>query len=789
MTMSHEVASDTLGTSIRRTASVEMRWLTQHGSQLWLVTTVAPLLAGVGCWIVGARSSADVLWLVCAAIGLGPLTAMVVMGLAKRRAGVDVIALLALAGALGIGEYFAASVLSVMLASGRALEHLAEGRATRELTALISRAPTTAHLWEGGQITTVDLDEIAPGDIVMVKPGEVVPVDGRVVGSAAVLDESALTGESRLVDHPDGDPVYSGAVNGGAPFTLRTVNTAQTSTYAAIVRMVATAREAKAPFVRLADRIATLFLPVAVLVALASWAASGDVVRAVAVLVVATPCPLILAAPVALVSGISRAARRGVIIKGGAALEALAGATIVLLDKTGTLTCGRPVMRDFEAASGQDAAEVFRLAASLEQLSPHVLAGAIVEGALSRSMQLGAPSLVKEQPGKGIRGVVNGHRIAVGRGSWVAPDSEVPLWARRVRRRTALEGLANVFVAVDDHLIGAFVVEDPLRPDAPRTLRALRQAGIRRIVMVTGDHLDVAETIGAAVGVDEILAECSPEDKVEAVSARREAGQCVMVGDGINDAPALAAADVGVVMGARGATAASEAGDVVILTDRLERLAEAIEIARHTRAIAFQSASAGMALSAIAMVVAGVGLLAPVAGALVQEAIDVAVILYALRALGGAKAPTLTAADLQLGSRLSTAHLELAGSLLKIRVTADELDGLDPKDRLVRAHMVLELLVGQILPHEELDEEALYPVVARLIGGEDPTGPMSRAHVEIRHLVRLLQRFLDDTGSNGIVDEDVVELRRLLYSLHVVLGLHFSQEEQAYHSLLARHGD
>jgi hypothetical protein len=196
-----------------------------------------------------------------------------------------------------------------------------------------------------------------------------------------------------------------------------------------------------------------------------------------------------------------------------------------------------------------------------------------------------------------------------------------------------------------------------------------------------------------------------------------------------------------------------------------------------------------MALSAIAMVVAAVGLLAPVAGALVQEAIDVAVILYALRALGGAKAPTLSAADLQLGSRLSTAHLELAGSLLQIRVTADELDGLDPKDRLVRANMVLELLVGQILPHEELDEEALYPVVARLIGGEDPTAPMSRAHVEIRHLVRLLQRFLDDTGSNGIVDEDVVELRRLLYSLHVVLGLHFSQEEQAYHSLLARHGD
>ena len=766
-----------------------VRWLDGHSAQVWLISTVALLTAGTGCWMAGARWTADLFWVLTAAAGLVPLVVMVMIGLLERRFGVDVIALLALSGALAIGEYFAAAVLAVMLASGQALEQLAQRRATHELTALLSRAPTTAHLCVGEEIRTVDVDDVSAGDTVMVKPGEVVPVDGRVTGTIAVLDESALTGESRLVDHRDGDGVCSGAVNGGGPFTLRVVHAAQASTYAAIVRMVAEAREARAPFVRLADRIAAIFLPVALVTALAAWLASGDVVRAVAVLVVATPCPLILAAPVAMASGISRAARRGVIIKGGAALEALAGGTIVLLDKTGTLTSGRPVLRDFEVAPGSDANEVLLLAASLDQMSPHVLAGAIVLGAKARSLNLVTPSEAQEEPGRGIRGVVNNHDVAVGRGSWVVPGADVPLWARRVRRRTAFEGLANVFVATDGQLTGAFVLEDPLRPDAARTVRTLRRAGIQRIIMVTGDHVDVAQTVGEAVGVDEVLADRSPEEKVAAVRDARDAAHCVMVGDGINDAPALAAADVGVVMGARGSTASSEAGDVVILTDRLERLAEALRISRRTRRIAFQSAATGMGLSAIAMVVAALGLLAPVGGALVQEAIDVAVILYALRALGGAQAEALAAEDMELGERLSSAHIELAGPVQQIRVAADTLDGLDPHSRLARARTVQSLLVEQILPHEQIDERSLYPTVARLIGGEDPTGPMSRAHVEIWHLTRLLGRLLEDAEPDGILDEDLVELRRLLYSLHAVLSLHFSQEDEAYHSLLERHRD
>ena len=766
-----------------------VRWARGHGAALWLASTLALLVAGAGCWFAGGSSAADVLWTLSALLGLVPLAVMVIAGLFRRRFGVDVIALLALSGALAIGEYFAASVLSVMLASGRALEQLAERRATHELTALLSRAPTTAHLCVGDEIRTVGVEEVSPGDIVMVKPGEVVPVDGRVTGTGAVLDESALTGESRLVDRPGDDAVSSGAVNAGGPFTLRAVHAAEASTYAAIVRMVEEAREAKAPFVRLADRIAVIFLPVAVATALLAWLVSGDVVRAVAVLVVATPCPLILAAPVAVVAGISRAARRGIIVKGGGALEALAASTIVLLDKTGTLTSGHPVLRDYEVAPGADATDVLRLAASLDQMSPHVLAGAIVQGARGRSLHLVTPTRVDEEPGRGIRGLVENREVAVGRASFVVPESEVPLWARRVRRRTSFEGLANVFVAIDGQLAGSFVLEDPLRTDAARTLRSLRHAGIERIVMVTGDHVDVAETVGSAVGVDEVFAERSPEEKVAAVVAVRAAGHCVMVGDGINDAPALAAADVGVVMGARGSTAASEAGDVVILTDRLERLAEALTICRRTRRTAFQSAGTGMALSAMAMVVAAVGLLAPVGGALVQEAIDVTVIVYALRALGGGHRDAPVAGDAELGDQLSSAHIELAGAVQQIRITADALDRLGPLDRLVRARAVQSLLVEQILPHEKIDEEALYPAVARLIGGEDPTGPMSRAHVEIRHLTRLLGRFLEDAEPAGVADEDLPELRRLLYSLHAVLSLHFSQEDEAYHSLLSRQRD
>jgi soluble P-type ATPase len=350
------------------------------------------------------------------------------------------------------------------------------------------------------------------------------------------------------------------------------------------------------------------------------------------------------------------------------------------------------------------------------------LAGAVVRAAADRRQPLDFPAEVTEEPGQGIRGRVGGRLVAVGKAAWAVPGQPLPSWARRLRRRGALEGFSTAFVAVDGRLAGALAVHDPVRPDTARTLRELRRAGMRRVVMVTGDHPDAAEAVGAAIGVDEVLAERTPAEKVEAARLERAAGPTVMVGDGVNDAPALAAADVGVALGARGATASSQAADVVLVVDRLDRLVEAIRVARRSRRIALQSVLAGMGLSLAAMAAAAAGLLAPVAGALLQEAIDVAVIVNALRALR-------------------------VGAVTRRR-----------------------------------------PLVAELLGGDDPTAPMHRAHAEIVRLTRLLGGLLDDLGPAGPEPEDLADLRRVLYGLHAILRLHFAQEEEAYLSLLDEPG-
>jgi heavy metal translocating P-type ATPase len=447
----------------------------------------------------------------------------------------------------------------------------------------------------------------------------------------AILDESTLTGEANPVERAEGSPLKSGVVNTGSPFDMTATATVEASTYEAIVRLVREAQASKGPFIRMADRFAVLFLPATLGVAGAAWAFSGDPVRALAVLVVATPCPLILAAPVAWVSGLSRLAQQGVIVKGSSALEALGEVEILMMDKTGTLTEGTPRIAATESTD-IETSELLRLAASLDQVSHHPYAAAIVKAAQERGMNLSFPQDTSEQLGTGINGLVDGRLVAVGKAEWVFPDGLSPR-LRDIRRLATLEGRANVFVSVEGSEGGALILDDPLRPDAVATVRLLRHAGIRRVVLVTGDHPAVADMIGNAIGADSILSERSPEGKAEAVAEEKSGGKTVMVGDGINDAPALAMADVGVALGARGAAAHSEAADVVLTVDRIDRLADAILIAQRSRRIALQSVVAGMALSSIAMLFAAAGLLEPVAGAVVQEAIDVAVILNALRAL------------------------------------------------------------------------------------------------------------------------------------------------------------
>jgi heavy metal translocating P-type ATPase len=600
-----------------------------------LLAVLGAVVIGVTLWLAGAHSAADVTWAAAVTLALIPLGVSVTRDLLHRETGVDLIALLAMAGSLVLGQYLAGAVVGLMLSGGQALERYASSRARRELSALLARAPRVVHRYDGGVLTSRDIADVKQGDRLLVKPGEVVPVDGLITSMAALLDEAALTGESRPAERLKGDRVRSGVVNAGAPFDMRALTTAEASTYAGIIRLVRGAQASKAPFVRLADRYALWFLPLTLGVAAVAWAISGNPVRALAVLVVATPCPLILAAPVAIVAGISRAAHRGVIVKGGGALETLARAKTLVFDKTGTLTSGSAKVASIEVFGTIEADELLGLAASLDQVSLHVFANGIVTAARKRGLDLEFPTNVREHGGKGIEGAVGLRHVAIGQARWLSAGRPLPDAAADLRRRIALDGAMAVFVSVDGAMAGALVMEDPVRAETPRALRTLRLAGITRIVLLSGDRPDVANAVGRALGVDVVLSEHSPEQKVQAVLNERARDVTVMVGDGVNDAPALAAADVGIAMGARGATASSEAADAVIVVDRLDRVAEALLIARRARDIAVQSVLAGMALSVFGMALATIGVLPPVAGAFFQEAVDVAVILNALRAIGG----------------------------------------------------------------------------------------------------------------------------------------------------------
>ncbi|ACV80552.1 heavy metal translocating P-type ATPase [Nakamurella multipartita] len=770
-----------------------MNWWRRNHEQALFVAATALLAAGGAAALAGADAAARALWVAGTLLGLVAAVAQLVVAIRGGRLSVDVIAVLALAGALAVGEPFAGAMISVMLASGQLLEARAAARARRELSLLIERAPRTARRDVGGQIDQIPVDEVAVGDRLLVGTGEIVAVDGRLL-SAGVFDESALTGEPLPVHRAAGEDIRSGVVNVGAPADVLTTETAAHSTYAGVVRLVEQAKASSAPFVRVADRFAILFVPLTLLLAGAAWLVSGDPVLAVAVLVVATPCPLLLAAPIAFMSGLSRAARLGVIIKGGGALERLAKGTVLLFDKTGTLTRGRPQVTDLVLAGPEwDADEVLRLAASLDQVSPHVLASAIVTAGTGRGLALELPTQVREEHGYGLQGRVDGRLVALGKASWVVGDAD-PAWVRQLRRRADLDGSLTVFVAIDGRPAGAFLLQDEVRPDAPRMIRGLRRAGITRVMLVTGDRADVAEMIGRIVGVDEVLADRDPAAKLGIVEQESAGGATIMVGDGINDAPALAAAGVGVALAARGASASSETADVVLTVDRVGVLADAILIARRSRRIALLAVLVGMGLSLVAMVIAAIGLLPPAAGAITQEVIDLLAIGIALLAVlpGRRHTVPMPDADVATAARLRTEHDAVKPVVEQIRTVADALSTQHPDLDPVRT--LAGQLEDEVLPHERADEDLLVPLVGRALG-PDATASLSRTHAEIEHQVSRLRRLLDGLpgGPSGdptledataVPPEDVIELRRLLYGLYAVLRLHNTQEEEGAFSLV-----
>ena len=613
-----------------RTVASVVAMLRSNGARIVGLVALIAVVAGVVLAAVDHHRAADLVWAATTAMLLVPLTWSVVRSLLRGDVGVDAIALVSMAGALALGEYLAGAVIALMLAGGNALEEAAGERARRDLTALVERAPRSALVRRGGTLAEVPVDDVAVDDIVVVRAGEVVPVDGMVMTDEAIVDESALTGEPLPATIHRGGSVRSGTAASGSAFELRALRPASESAYAGLVRLVTQAQTQRAPFVRLADRYAIILLPVTAVIAAAAWAISGDAVRALSVFVVATPCPLILAAPIALMSGLSRAARAGVVVKGGGTIEQLGEARSVLLDKTGTVTLGHPELEGIVVTDGLGADETLRLGASVDRLSAHPLAKALVAGAEARNLTLSIPEHVEESFGSGVSGTVDGHSVLVGSGRWLRSHGVEPLLPRD------LDGNAKVLVAVDDRLAGVALIGDRIRTDSAELVPKLRDVGVRHVALVTGDRQSVAADVGGRLGVDRVYAGQTPEQKVDVVRAVRnqpELRKVVMVGDGINDAPALAVADIGIAMGSAGATVSSETADAVVLVERVDRVADAIRISRRSLHIARQSVLVGLGLSFAAMGVAAAGYLPPIQGALLQEAIDVGVILNALRAL------------------------------------------------------------------------------------------------------------------------------------------------------------
>jgi heavy metal translocating P-type ATPase len=617
-----------------------VRWLIEHRSRILAAFALVALVVGAILQLAGLDSAGTAVWGAAVAILAAELSVEVVRTVVvDGHMGVDTIALVAMFGALALGQELAGIVVGLMFTGGAALEDIASSRARRELTLLVRRAPKVAQVRVGESIQSMPVEQVQTGDVVLVRTGEVVPVDGTVLSAEAVIDTSTLSGEPLPETVGTGMPVLSGSGNAGAPFELRATKPAAESAYAALVRLVEQAQGQRAPFVRMADRYAGFFLPATLLVAALAWALSGDPVRALAVIVVATPCPLILAAPIALVSGLSRAARSGVVVKGAATIEALGQARTVLFDKTGTLTVGRPEVREVLSADGAPPGEVLRVAASVDRFSAHVLGEALVEAASEAGLKLSVPVDVHEEPGQGISGIVDGRAIGVGSRTFLrelgVPPDEI---ASAALLSSPGSGEAHVTISVDGHVGGVIVMADELRPDTGRIVERLRDEGVRHVAMVSGDRRSVAERAGRQIGLDRVYAELSPEEKLDIVRRiRADPGlrPVVMVGDGVNDAPALALADVGIAMGAAGATVSSETADAVITIDRVDRVADALHVGRRALRIARQSVLVGMSLSFGAMAVAAAGYLPPIAGAMFQEVIDLAVILNALRALRG----------------------------------------------------------------------------------------------------------------------------------------------------------
>jgi heavy metal translocating P-type ATPase len=600
---------------------------------------LAFILSGIGVYLIaGLPDKAHLVWTVGLYVAGLPIILRTLRGMFRGVFAADLVAALAIAGAMVLNQPLAGLVVALMQTGGEALEHYAERRASRAVRELEAQAPRIAHRIDGDRIVDITAEEVRVGDLVLVRPGEMVPCDGVVTEGSAAVDIARITGEPVPLHGTAGVELRSGSLVLDGPLTLQAHALASESLYARVVELVRTAQASKAPLQRLADRVAVWFTPITLIVCGAAWAWSGDPVRALAVLVVATPCPLILATPVAIIGGINRAARRRIIIRHGGALEALAAVNAVVFDKTGTLTLGHPEVESVEAIPPWTRTDLLQYAAAVEQGAGHPLARSLTRAAAAAGVSLPRAMSVQEAPGRGVSGQVDHRHITVGALSLVrerAPGAAGDLDHLRQGRA----GL-HAYVAVDGMAAGLITFADRPRPGIEEVLGDLKRLRLTRLVLLSGDHADTARAVARSVGLTEAAGDLLPADKVAYVQRlRREGLRVMMVGDGINDAPALSAASVGVALAEHGGGIAAEAADVVLLENDVSRVPEAVAIGRDTMRIARQSLGAGLGLSSAAMIVAALGYIPPTIGALLQEMIDLAVIVNALRAA----APPMTA--------------------------------------------------------------------------------------------------------------------------------------------------
>lgn len=588
---------------------------------------LSTLFLALAITLNGQRTAANWLLGVVTIIELMPLLNGMWQDFRHGKYGIDILAATAIVASVILGEYWAGIVVVIMLTGGEALEDYAEHRAKSELDSLLKHAPQKAHVIRKGKTIDVLVKELKVGDKILIKPGELVPVDSVILEGSGSFDESSLTGESLPQAKDIGQRLLSGSVNLEGAVTAKATSSAEDSQYQQIIKLVKGAASAQAPFVRLADRYSIPFTILSFAIAGGVWAVTGQAVRFLEVIIVATPCPLLLAAPIALISGMSRASKYGIIVKTGSALERLANAKTIAFDKTGTLTSGLLDVDDVLVFNGYKKDEVLALAASLEQNSNHVLAHAIVKSAIARKLKFSRAKHVKEISGRGVQAQLKGQAVMVGRFS-LLEDNKVAIPAKF--KQTDIKA-TSAYVAVDGQLAGIITLKDELRNNSRKTLEQVRALGISNIIMVTGDNRSTALAVAKKLDISEVYADCLPADKLRVIDEASKK-PVIFVGDGVNDAPVLTASSVGIALGARGSTAASESADMVIMLDDIGRVAAAVTIAKRTFKIARQSILVGIGLSIILMAAFATGKFPPLAGAVIQEVVDVVVIFNALRA-------------------------------------------------------------------------------------------------------------------------------------------------------------